>query len=147
MIEQEIHTWQRTKRPLTGMKLRKPKSITRAMLDRWDICFEGITWFNHVAPRGRFLLTEQFIDEAFSRHTVDIRFKTVWLGWLAIRLFTDLSRQTDGNATANRALNAKLREYSAAITRVNLKRDLPQGLLMIEQARLAHLLINMLSEL
>jgi hypothetical protein len=140
-------TWVRAKRPLIGIKLRKPKSITRKMIDRWDVCFEGITWFNLVCtPAGRFPLTGEFVDQAFSKPTYEVRFKTVWFSWLAIRVFSDLSKQTTDKPLANRVLNAKLNEFQSAVTRVGLK-ELPYGLLMIEQAQLGHLFIQSIDDL
>jgi len=144
--EPELHTWDRVRHPMTGMKLRKPKSITRKMVERWDICYEGVVWFDHIAPSGQFPLNDTFIEQAFSRRIVEMRFKTVWFSWLAIRVFSALSKQTKGNVTANRALNAKLKEFMAAVTLVSL-RDLPEGLRAIEHARLGQLFVRILGEL
>ena len=139
-------TWERVKRPMTGMRLRKPKSITRNMLERWDICHEGMVWFDHVTTSDKFPLTNEFIEQAFSRRVTDMRFRTVWFSWLAIRLFSDLSKQTTGNAAANRVLNAKLKEFMASVTLVSL-RDLPEGIRAIEHARLGSMLVRILNEL
>ena len=144
--EPEFHTWERARHPLTGVKLRKPKSITRKMLERWDICYEAIVWFDKVAVRRQFPLTNEFVEKAFSKRVFEMRFRTVWFSWLAIRLFSDLSKQCQDNATANRALNAKLQSFQAAVTVVSLK-EMPEGIRAIEHARLGQMFIRILDEL
>ena len=143
----EIHTWERVRRPFTGVVLKKPKLITVRMLEKWDVCHEGIVWFKlATTPRKNFPLTYDHVEDAFSRRIVEQRFRTVWFSWLAIRIFSDLSRQTLGNAAANRVLNTKLKEFMASVTVVSLN-EYPQGILLIEQARLGQMLIRIIDEL
>lgn len=141
----EIKTWERSTRPLSGVKLRKPRSITLKMLERWDVCYDAHAWFKQaVGARGYFPFDDAAIDRIFGKYTTALGFRTSWLIAMNNILLREFASQVEVNTTAYRVINKLRAEFNASVTASDLQNISPM-LRNEEYAKLAKAWIKLIN--
>jgi hypothetical protein len=135
-----------TRKPLSGLVLRKPKVVNLSMLERWDVCYDAHDWLkNTPGLKGFFRLHDGFVEDTFSRYSATVSFKPRWFVVLARHLGDDLMKQTN-NKLAHKIIRGQLAVYEAAVIASAL-RELPIGIRMEENVRLGQMLVKLIQDL